>query len=92
MHCAFTRLRAVVSGQILPHILENRTIGPHGLTACIQLQDGAVGNPNRVATIEQKIREINPINSQISHYYAAFKQMTVDLNLHTMALNDTQGM
>jgi hypothetical protein len=58
MRYAFNRLRAIVLGQILPHIQEVRTIGLGDLPAFIQRLEAAVGDHDRVATAELKMREI----------------------------------
>jgi hypothetical protein len=58
MRYAFNRLRGIALGQILPHLQEDGMIGLEDLPAFIQLLEAAFRDPDRVATNERKMREI----------------------------------
>jgi hypothetical protein len=66
MRQAFNRLRVVALGQILVHIREDGTIWLNDIPACIQLREAAFGDPNRVATAERKMWEIQQKNCVFS--------------------------
>jgi hypothetical protein len=86
MRYAFNRLRGVALGQILPHVREDGTIGLEDLPAFIQLLEAAFGDPDRVATAEQKMREIKQKNREFSQYYAEFQVIAADLDWNPSAL------
>jgi len=92
MRYAFNRLRGVALGQILPHVRENGTIGLEDLPALIQLLEAAFGDPDRVATAEQKIREIKQKNREFSQYYAEFQVIAADLDWNPSALRNALRM
>jgi len=58
MQYAFNGLRGITLGQIRPHIREDGPMGLEDHPAYIQLVEAAFGDCDRVATAEQKIREI----------------------------------
>ena len=66
--------------QILPHVLEDGEIGLEDLPACIQLLEAAFGDPDRVATAEQKMRESNQKSREFSQYSAEFQVIAADLD------------
>jgi len=92
MRYAFNRLRGVALGQILPHVWEDGTIGLEDLPAFIQLLEAAFGDPDRVATAERKMREINQKNREFSQYYAEFQVIAADLDWNPSALRNALRM
>ena len=88
MWYAFNRLRGIALSQILQHIREDREIGLDDLPAYIQLLEAAFGVPNRVATAEQKMREIEQQNHEFSQYYAEFQVIAADLDWNPSALRN----
>jgi hypothetical protein len=81
----FNCLRRVAICQILPHVREDGTIGQENLPAFIQPQEGAVEDPNRVATAERKMREIKPKITEFSQVYTEFQVIAADLNWNPWA-------
>jgi len=92
MRYAFNRLRGVALGQILPHDREDGTTGLEDLPAFIQLLEAAVGDPDRVATAERKMREIKQKNREFSQYYAEFQVIAADLDWNPSALRNALKM
>ena len=92
MRYAFNRLRGIALGQILPHVREDGTIGLEDLTAFIQLLEAAFGDPDRVATAEQEMRDIKQKNRMFSQYYAEFQVIAADLDWNPSALRNALRM
>jgi len=92
MWYAFNRLRGVALGQILPHVQNDRMIGLDDLPAFIQLLEAAFGDPDRVATAERKMREIQQNNREFSQYYAEFQVIAADLDRNPSALHNALRM
>jgi hypothetical protein len=86
MRYAFTRLSGLALRQILPHVREDREIDLGDLTAFIQLLEAAFGDPDRVATAERSMREINQQNREFFQYYAEFHIIAADLDWNPLAL------
>jgi hypothetical protein len=89
---AFYCLRGVVLGQILRHIREDKTLGLEDLPTLIPLLEVAFGDPDRVATAEQKMREIKKNNREFSQYYAEFEVIAADLDWNPSALRNPLRM
>ena len=79
-------------GQILPHVWEDRTIGLEDLPAFIQLLQAAFGDPNQVATAEQKMRDITHKDHVFSLYYAEIQVIAADLDCNSSALRNALWM
>jgi len=92
MRYAFSRLRGVALGQILPHIREDGEIALEDLPAVIQLLEAAFGDPDRVATAEWKMREIKQTNRESSQYYVEFQVIAVNLDWNPSALRNAFQM
>ena len=88
MRYTFSHLRGIALGQISPHVWEDGTIGLEDLPAFIQLLDAAFGDPDRVATAEQKMREIKQKNCKFSQYYAEFQGIAAELAWNLSALRN----
>jgi hypothetical protein len=88
MRYALNRLRGVASGQILPHVREDGTIGLDDLPAVIQLLEAACGDPERVATAERTMRVNKQKNREFSQYYAEFQVIAADLDWNPSALGN----
>jgi hypothetical protein len=58
----------------------------------MQLLEEAFGDPDRVATAEQKMREIKLMNCQFSQYYAKFQVIAADLDWNPSALGNALRM
>jgi hypothetical protein len=86
MRYTFNCLRGLASGQILPHVREDGTIGLGDLPAFIQLLKAAFGDPDWVATAERNMREIEQKNHEFSQYYAEFQVIAADLDWNPLAL------
>ena len=86
MRYAFNRLSGLALRQILPHIRENGEIDLGDLTAFIQLQEAAFGDPDRVATAKRNMKEIKHKNREFSQYYAEFQVIAADLDWNPSAL------
>jgi len=89
---ASNRLREVALGQMLPHIRQNRDIGLQCRLAYIELLQAAFGDPGRVATANQRMREIKPQNREFSQYYAEFKVIGANLDCNPLALRNPLQM
>jgi hypothetical protein len=92
MRYAFNRRRGIAFGQMLPHVREDGMIWLEDLPALIQLLEAAFGDPNRVATAERKMREINQKNREFSQYYAEFQVIPADLDWNPSALRNALRM
>jgi hypothetical protein len=92
MRYAFNRLRGIALGQMLPHVREDGTIGLEDLPAFIQLLEAAVGDPDRVATAERKMRESKQKNHEFSQYYPEFQVIAADLDWNPSALRNARRM
>jgi len=68
MRYPFNRMRGVTLGQIMPHVQEDREIGPDDLPAFKQLLEAAFRDPDQVATTEWNMREIKQKTREFSHY------------------------
>jgi hypothetical protein len=88
MRYAFNHLSGLALRQILPHIRQNGVIDLGDLTAFIQLLEAAFGDPDRVATAEQNMREIKQMNRELSQYYAEFQVIAADLDWNPSALRN----
>ena len=66
MGYVFICLSGVALGQILPHVWEDGTIRLGELPAFIQLQEAAFGDADKVATVEQKICNIEQMDHEFS--------------------------
>jgi len=64
----------------LPHVQEDGTIGLEDQLAVIQLLEAAFGDPDRVATAEQKMQEIAQMNHWFYQYHAEFQVIAADLD------------
>jgi hypothetical protein len=80
MRYTFNRLRGIALGQNIPHIEEDGTIGLEDLPSFVQLLEAAFGDPNQVATAEQKLWEINQRNCEFPQYYAEFQVIAANLD------------
>jgi hypothetical protein len=78
MRYEFNCLRGIAFVQILPHVREDGTIGLEDRPTFIQLLEAAFGDPDRVATTERKMREINEKNREFSQYYDEFQVIAAD--------------
>jgi len=76
----------------MPHVREDRTIGLEDQPAFIQLLEAAFGDPDRVATAERQMREINQKNREFSQYYAEFQVIAADLDWNPSALRNALRM
>jgi len=76
----------------LPHVWEDGTIGLEDLPASIELLEATFGDPNRVATAEQKMREIKQKNCEFPPYYAESQVEAADLNWKPTALRNALSM
>jgi hypothetical protein len=76
----------------LPHVWEDGTIGLEDLPAFFQLLEAAFGDPDRVATAERKMREIQQTNHEFSQYYAVFQVIAADLDWIPSALQNALRM
>jgi len=92
MRYALNRLRGIASGQILPYVREDGTIGLEDLPAFIQLLEAAFGDPDRVVTVKRKMREIRQKNREFSQYYAEFLVIAADLDWNPSALQNALRM
>jgi len=92
MRSPFSLLRGVALGQIVPHLQEDGEIGLEDQPAFIRHLEAAFGDPNRVATAEQRIWKINQKNRAFSQYYAEFQTITVDLDLKPSASTNALRM
>jgi hypothetical protein len=92
MRYAFNRPRGIALGQILPHVREDGTIGLEDLPAFIQLLEAAYGDADRVATTEQKMREVTQMKRDFSQYYAEFQVIAADLDWNPSALQNALRM
>jgi hypothetical protein len=72
----------------LPHVQADGTIRLEYLPAWIHLLEAAFGDPDRVATAEQKLQEIKQKNREFSQYYAEFQVITADLDWNPSALQN----
>ena len=88
MRYAFNRLSGLALRQILPHVRENREIDLGDLTAFIQLLEAAFGDPDRVATAERIMREIQQKNREFSQYYTEFQVIAANLDWNPSALRN----
>jgi len=88
MRYAFNRLSGLVLKQILPDVRDNGEIRMEDLTAFIQLLEAAFGDPDRVATAERNMREIEQKNGEFSQYYAEFQVIAADLVWNPSALRN----
>jgi hypothetical protein len=88
MRYVFHCLSGLALRQILPHIRENGEIDLGDLTAFIQLLEAAFGDPDRVATAQRNMREINQKNREFSQYYAEFQVIAADLDWNPSALRN----
>jgi len=86
MRYGFNCLGGIARCQIFPHFREDGTIGLEDLPAFIQLLEAAFGDPDRVATAEQKMRDIKQKNCEFSEYYAEFQVIAADLYWNPSAL------
>jgi len=78
--------------QILPHLREDGTIGLEDPPAFIQLLEAAFGDPDRVATAEQKMRDIKQKNRKFSQYSAQCQVIAADLDWNQSALRNALRM
>jgi hypothetical protein len=92
MRCSFHRLRGVASIQLLRHVQESGELWQEDLQACIQLLEAAFEDPEWVATVERKMREISPKHSEFSQFYAEFEAIAADLDWNPSALRNTLRM
>jgi len=92
MRYAFYGLRGVALGQISPHVREDREIGLEDLPPCIRLLEAAFGDPDRVATAEQKMPEIKQKTREFSLYYAEFQVIAEDLDWDPSSLRNALRM
>jgi hypothetical protein len=88
MPYAFNRLSGVALCKILLHVRENGEIDIADLTACIQLLEAAVRDPDRVATTGRSMWEIKQKNREFSQHYAEFQVIAADLDLNPSALQN----
>ena len=72
----------------MPHVREDGEIWLADLPAFIQLLEAAFGDPDRVATAEQTIREIKQNNREFSQYYAEFQVIAAELDWNPSALRN----
>jgi len=84
----FNALRVLDLGQLLPHIHQDVTIGLGDLTA-ILLMEGAVGDPDHMATAECTVSEIKQNKHEFSQYYAEFQVIAADINWNRSVLRHT---
>ena len=70
----------------MPNVREDEEIWLEDLPALVQPLEAAFGDPDRVATAEQKMREIKQKNRKFSQYYAEFQVITADLDWNPSAL------
>ena len=76
----------------MPHVREDGDIGLEDLTAFIQLLEAASVDPDRVATTEQKMREIEQKNCELSQYYAELEVIAADLDWNPSGLQNALRM
>jgi hypothetical protein len=62
------------------------------LLAFIQLLEALFGDPDRVATTQQKLREIEQKNREFSHYCAEFEVIAANLDWNPLALRNALRM
>jgi len=86
MRYAFKCRRGIALGLMLPPVREDGTIRLEDLPAVIQLLEAAFGDPDRVATAEQKMRETKQKNRVVPQYYAEFQVISADLDCNPSAL------
>jgi len=71
------------------HVLEDGMIGLEDLPALIESLEGAFGDPDRVATSEWKIWEIEHKHSEFSQFNHKFQVIAKDLDGNPTALRNT---
>jgi len=79
-------------GQILPHVLEDGTIGLEDLPACIHLLETASGDTDWVASAEGKMRDIQQTNWMFSQYCAESQIITADIDWNPSTLPNALRM
>jgi hypothetical protein len=88
MTYTFNRLSGIALKRILPHVRENGDIGLGDLQAFIQLLDAAFGDPDRMATAERNMKEIQHMNREFSQYYTECQVIAADLDWNPSALRN----
>jgi hypothetical protein len=92
MRYTFNHLRGIALGQVLPHVQEDRTIALEDLSAGIHHLEAAFGDPDRVVTTKQKMREIKQMHHEFSQYYGEFQVIAADLDWNPSAIWNTLRM